>query len=542
MAARHQHASEVAREFCRASAGIFAPICASVRLQVTGLQQAAFRTQEMTPLGPGEIPTDRTLDAFPTNASVAPRRPNVSVYLTGAAGMIKAFGTYIQDTQVTAVDCPAAFSFLDTMVINCEHKDFYSPDGAPDRAKVFSTIVHEYFHTQSFQGRGLQPFVNQFRSEDDPTQLHHVDEAVTDLCAYLSFSALVERLSILRGMSYKSAYVCPGNATLALPHPWEITGNPARYPPTCGWLSLILAIGDLKDERRSICSQYFRGVAPENQGRQYCPSIKEESTQLLLLNFYPGGVISECISLAEQKKHSRFVKEPSGRMYTLEVDITICELKENFVGLIDEPQRMKVNLALASDSLPGLTEHCNITTQGFDKNTIIHFHMHSRTGAIVIQKNWTKYPIENEVLLSCYNVYRIISIDSSITSIKGSVMISAEIINRQTSASFVIASSLFLGGFSQLVASVMEFVKGNTQCGHIWMAGKAVSEAVGPGTMALFFLLWAILAGGLYLGVVRHSVEKNFLWLSIVITFILVAVAYLLFQIRYCLFCKPIQV
>ncbi|KAH3760489.1 hypothetical protein Pelo_7650 [Pelomyxa schiedti] len=118
----------------------------------------------------------------------------------------------------------------------------------------------------------------------------------------------------------------------------------------------------------------------------------------------------------------------------------------------------KVNMALASDSLEGLTQHkkyiCDLkyvigkygkgfegvvqrgvdltpneiqayqnmgskefyipsftsasTTTPFTRNTTIHFHMHTGVGfAIVIQPDWTAFPTENEVLLSCYNVYRI---------------------------------------------------------------------------------------------------------------------------------------
>ncbi|KAH3758870.1 hypothetical protein Pelo_9309 [Pelomyxa schiedti] len=124
----------------------------------------------------------------------------------------------------------------------------------------------------------------------------------------------------------------------------------------------------------------------------------------------------------------------------------------------------KLNLALASDSLEGLTEHCKLVrdlkyvigkfgksfegvahrgvnlipkeleaykqmgtkefyipsftsaskTAPWNKNTVIHFHMHSGVGfAIVIKPEWTKFPGENEVLLSCYNVYKVLSIDTS---------------------------------------------------------------------------------------------------------------------------------
>ncbi|KAH3757864.1 hypothetical protein Pelo_10290 [Pelomyxa schiedti] len=130
----------------------------------------------------------------------------------------------------------------------------------------------------------------------------------------------------------------------------------------------------------------------------------------------------------------------------------------------------KVNLSLASDSLEALTEHHKYirdlkyvigkygkgyegvvqrgvsltkmevqayidmgnkefyipsftsasTTAPFGgKNTVIHFHMHLGVGfAILIQPEWTKYPNENEVLLSCYNVYKILSINTSTTPIE----------------------------------------------------------------------------------------------------------------------------
>ncbi|KAH3732760.1 hypothetical protein Pelo_16408 [Pelomyxa schiedti] len=124
----------------------------------------------------------------------------------------------------------------------------------------------------------------------------------------------------------------------------------------------------------------------------------------------------------------------------------------------------KVNMALASDSLEGLTQHKKYirdlkyvigkygkgydgvvmrgvdltpkelqayknmgtrefylpsftsasTTTPFPKNTTIFFHMKPNVGfAIVIQPEWTAYTPENEVLLSCYNVYRITSISTS---------------------------------------------------------------------------------------------------------------------------------
>jgi len=50
------------------------------------------------------------------------------------------------------------------------------------------------------------------------------------------------------------------------------------------------------------------------------------------------------------------------------------------------------------------------TTQPFQKNSIMKIKMQKNTGfAIAIEKEWTKYPQENEVLLSCYNVFKITS-------------------------------------------------------------------------------------------------------------------------------------
>jgi len=43
----------------------------------------------------------------------------------------------------------------------------------------------------------------------------------------------------------------------------------------------------------------------------------------------------------------------------------------------------------------------------FNKNTTLHIYCNYETGfALKIKKDWTKYPKENEMLLSCYNVYQ----------------------------------------------------------------------------------------------------------------------------------------
>jgi len=47
------------------------------------------------------------------------------------------------------------------------------------------------------------------------------------------------------------------------------------------------------------------------------------------------------------------------------------------------------------------------TTKPFDKNTILKIHCNEKKGfALKIRSEWTRFPHENEVLMSCYNVYQ----------------------------------------------------------------------------------------------------------------------------------------
>ncbi|KAH3758976.1 hypothetical protein Pelo_9193 [Pelomyxa schiedti] len=131
--------------------------------------------------------------------------------------------------------CPPAFTLLGRIYLNA-HNAEYEPGGEP---KIASTIIHEYFHSQSHLGNGLQGV-----SLGDLQTLSTPDEAITDFFGFLTFVELNRLNSGIWGQTYCTGYFY-------------------GEPPKRVWLSTALLEEVRPDLLHSAFRLYFTGVGAE---------------------------------------------------------------------------------------------------------------------------------------------------------------------------------------------------------------------------------------------------------------------------------------
>ena len=106
-------------------------------------------------------------------------------------------------------------------------------------------------------------------------------------------------------------------------------------------------------------------------------------------------------------------------------------------------------------------------------------------------------------------------------------------------SSMILAMGIFYGGIAQVIAGIMEFKKGNTfgttaftSYGLFWLSLVALivmpklgwAEATPHAYMGCYLLMWGVFTFFLFLGTLRGSVCIKFIFGSLTMLFILLAV------------------
>lgn len=105
----------------------------------------------------------------------------------------------------------------------------------------------------------------------------------------------------------------------------------------------------------------------------------------------------------------------------------------------------------------------------------------------------------------------------------------------------IISMGLFLGGFAQVVAGIMEFKAGNTfgataftaygtfwwSLVGIWLLPSAIPQGGVKGadelSMAFYLLLWGIFTLGMFIGTLKHNMASRVVFGSLTVLFFLLA-------------------
>ncbi|HMK47033.1 MAG TPA: acetate uptake transporter [Methanocella sp.] len=109
-----------------------------------------------------------------------------------------------------------------------------------------------------------------------------------------------------------------------------------------------------------------------------------------------------------------------------------------------------------------------------------------------------------------------------------------------TSIGMIFAMGLFYGGLAQVIAGILEFVKGNTfgmvaftSYGMFWIAVVALlvfpvmgwAKAVDGTSMALFFAVWGIFTAYMFVATLKKNLALQVVFGTLTILFVLLAIA-----------------
>ena len=151
--------------------------------------------------------------------------------------------TELTGSAVDETFAAPAFAVKDAVYINGESPDWVK-GGTPNVRKIVSTIVHEFFHSASSKGKGVQEvdLVN-FRG---PGSYMYMDEVLTDLLGYIMY----DELKLAQDGNYETAYIVNTRG-----------GRTSMQVGTAdgGWLSLAFLCPAFDGLRKKILCAYFHG-------------------------------------------------------------------------------------------------------------------------------------------------------------------------------------------------------------------------------------------------------------------------------------------
>jgi hypothetical protein len=136
-----------------------------------------------------------------------------------------------------------AFAVQGAVYINGESRDWIK-EGAPNARKIVSTVVHEFFHSASHLGKGVQAAdTDHFKG---PGSYMYMDEVLTDLLGYIMY----DELSLAQDGNYETAYIVNTRG-----------GRTSMQVGTAdgGWLSLAFLCPAFDGLRKKILCAYFHG-------------------------------------------------------------------------------------------------------------------------------------------------------------------------------------------------------------------------------------------------------------------------------------------
>lgn len=133
-----------------------------------------------------------------------------------------------------------AFAVEGAVYFNGDSRDWLSGQSVNER-KVVSTMVHEFFHSSSNGGKGLQDEERvHFKG---PGSFMYMDEVMTDLFGYV----LYEQLGLATDGNYESAYISHKTSSLSV---GKANGS---------WLSIAFFLPAFDGLRAQIAKVYFHG-------------------------------------------------------------------------------------------------------------------------------------------------------------------------------------------------------------------------------------------------------------------------------------------